>query len=136
MNAKHSRKIARSYTSPYIDILRARNVLHPADGLSNKAIGERLDTPRQIVSKWRKRFFQRRLAGLGGEPRSGRPRGFPPDVVVAVKALAREIPHETGLPLSRPSRADIRREAIARGIMADTGGTTIWRWLPLPRGTR
>jgi hypothetical protein len=71
-------KIARSYTSPYIEVLRARIALHAAEGLSNKAIGERLDTPRQIVSKWRKRFFERRLAGLGDEPRPGRPRGFPP----------------------------------------------------------
>ena len=50
-------------------------------------------------------------------------------MVVAVKALACEIPHETGLPLSRLSRTDIRREAIRRGIVADIGGTTIWRWL-------
>ena len=71
-------RVARSYTSPYIDVLRARIVLHCAEGLSNKAIGERLDTPRQIVSKWRKRFFERRLAGLADEPRPGRPRGFPP----------------------------------------------------------
>ena len=33
-------------------------------------------------------------------------------MVVAFKALAREIPHETGLTLSRLSRVDIRREAI------------------------
>ena len=50
-------------------------------------------------------------------------------MVVAVKALACELPHETGLPLSRLSRADIRREAINRGIVADISGTTIWRWL-------
>ncbi len=71
-------RTARSYTSPYIDVLRARIVLHAADGLSNKAIGERLDTPRQIVSKWRKRFFERRMDGLADEPRPGRPRAFPP----------------------------------------------------------
>lgn len=71
-------RTARSYTSPYIDVLRARIVLHAAEGMSNKAIGERLDTPRQIVSKWRKRFFERRLAGLADEPRPGRPREFPP----------------------------------------------------------
>jgi hypothetical protein len=31
-----------------------------------------LDTPRQIVSKWRKRFFRERLAGLDEELRGGR----------------------------------------------------------------
>ena len=71
-------KISRSYTSPYISVLRAKIVLYAANGLSNKEIGRRLDTARQIVSKWRKRFFERRLAGLDDRPRPGRPRGFPP----------------------------------------------------------
>lgn len=62
-------------------------------------------------------------------PAPAGPGDFPPDVVVAVKALACELPHETGLPLSRLGRADIRREAINRGIVADISGTTIWRWL-------
>ena len=69
---------ARSYTSPYIDVVRAKIVLYAAEGLSNKEIGERLDTPRQIVSKWRKRFFRERLAGLDDLPRGGRPSAFPP----------------------------------------------------------
>lgn len=50
-------------------------------------------------------------------------------MVVAVKALACELPHETGLPLSRLSTSDIRREAVRRGIVADIGGATVWRWL-------
>jgi hypothetical protein len=37
-----------------------------------------LDLPRQIVSKWRKRFFDQRLAGLQELSRRGRPRVFPP----------------------------------------------------------
>ena len=40
--------------------------------------GKRLDTPRQIVSKWRKRFFDQGLAGLEELPRRGRPGRFPP----------------------------------------------------------
>ena len=28
------------------------------------AIAARLDTPRQVVSKWRKRFFEQRMPGL------------------------------------------------------------------------
>ena len=67
--------------------------------------------------------------GSTTDPGQVAPGDFPPDVVVAVKALACEIPHETGLPLSRFSRADLRREVIDRGIVANIGDTTIWRWL-------
>jgi transposase len=40
-----------------------------AAGLSNKTIATRLDTPRQIVSKWRKRFVLARLPGLKSQSR-------------------------------------------------------------------
>ena len=69
---------ARQYTSPYCDVVRAKIVLLAAEGLSNDMIAARLDTPRQIVSKWRKRFFEERLEGLESLPRSGRPPSFPP----------------------------------------------------------
>ncbi len=68
----------RAYTSPYIDVIRAKIVLYAAKGLTNMEIGERLDTPRQIVSKWRKRFFDERLTGLEGQSRRGRPGKFSP----------------------------------------------------------
>ena len=74
----HLEAIARKYTSPYCDVMRAKVVLLAAQGLSNKEIGERLQLPRQIVSKWRKRFFEERLAGLQERPRRGRPRSFSP----------------------------------------------------------
>jgi len=70
--------ITRKYTSPYCDIMRAKVILLAAEGLSNKQIGARLELPRQIVSKWRKRFFEQRLAGLQEQPRRGRPAVFPP----------------------------------------------------------
>ena len=70
--------IARKYTSPYRDVIRARIVLYAARGLSNDEIALRLDTPRQIVSKWRKRFFEQRRAGLDERPRRGRPARFSP----------------------------------------------------------
>jgi hypothetical protein len=59
----------------------------------------------------------------------GVPPCFPPSVVVQVKALACELPHRLGLPLSRLSLADIRQEVIAQGIVAQVSGTTLWRWL-------
>jgi hypothetical protein len=69
---------ARRYTSSYRDVVRARIVLYAADGLGNDQIAARLDTPRQVVSKWRKRFHDQRLAGLGDLPRGGRPPAFSP----------------------------------------------------------
>ena len=70
--------VARKYTSPYYIVVRAKIVLMAAQGLENKEIGERLDLPRQIVSKWRKRFFEERLDGLFDRPRRGRPVTFSP----------------------------------------------------------
>jgi len=46
-----------------------------------------------------------------------------------VKALACELPYKNGIPLSRFSISDIRREVIASGIIAQISGTTLWRWL-------
>lgn len=69
---------SRQYTLPYRDVVRARLVLLAAEGLENKEIGKRLDLRREIVSKWRKRFFEERLPGLEDESRRGRPAGFPP----------------------------------------------------------
>lgn len=69
---------ARRYTSPYVEVVRARIVLYAAEGLGNDEIATRLDTPRQVVSKWRKRFFEQRLAGLIDLPRGGRPPSFSP----------------------------------------------------------
>ena len=50
-------------------------------------------------------------------------------MVVEVKALACQLPAELGLPLARFSLAELRREAISRGIVATVSGTTVWRWL-------
>ena len=70
--------VARKYTSPYYLVMRAKIVLLAAQGLSNTQIAARLDVLRQIVSKWRKRFFAHRIDGLADRPRPGRPRTFSP----------------------------------------------------------
>lgn len=71
-------KISKKYTSPYNMVMRAKVILFAAKKLDNKQIGEKLDLPRQIVSKWRKRFFYERLFGLQERPRHGRTRDFSP----------------------------------------------------------
>jgi len=69
---------ARRYTLPYREVVRAKIVLMAAEGLDNDEIAHRLDTRREIVSKWRKRFFESGLAGLEERPRGGRPPVFSP----------------------------------------------------------
>ena len=69
---------SRQYTSPYRDVVRAKIVLLANLGLANDVIATRLDMPRQIVSKWRRRFYAERLPGLEEQPRGGRPARFSP----------------------------------------------------------
>lgn len=49
--------------------------------------------------------------------------------MVAVKAIACELPAQLGLPLSRLHVPDIQAEVISRGLVASISGTTIWQWL-------
>jgi transposase len=72
------RSLARSYTLPYWQVTRAQMVLLAADGLRNDEIAARLNCRREVVSQWRKRFHEQRLAGLEDRPRRGRPPTFPP----------------------------------------------------------
>lgn len=46
-----------------------------------------------------------------------------------MKALACELPSQLGIPLSRFSIGEIKREVLRRGLVASIGDTTIWRWL-------
>jgi len=46
-----------------------------------------------------------------------------------VKAMACELPKESGQPLSRYSGQDLVREAARRGLVAKISERTIWRWL-------
>jgi len=49
-----------------------------AKGIDNDEIALCLNTSRDVVSMWRKRFFEEGLAGLEERPRRGRPAVFPP----------------------------------------------------------
>lgn len=75
--AELRRRVAR-YTLPYFQVQRAKMILYAAEGLANDQIAARLDTRREVVCLWRKRFFADRLAGLEEHARPGRPRSFSP----------------------------------------------------------
>ena len=75
---EHLISLARKYTAPYRDVIRAKVILMATEGIENKEIGERLNLPRKTVSKWRKRFFYKREKGLVDRPRAGGPFFFSP----------------------------------------------------------
>ena len=109
---------ATKYTRPYFEVLRAKMILLAAEGWSNEAIARSLRTLREVVSLWRKRFFEDRLPGV-----------FPPEVVVTVKALACERRARAQRPLARWSMSELAAETQRTGLVASISGSTIWRWL-------
>ena len=65
---------ARRRTTAQALALRARIILHAAEGESNTAIARGERVTKATVGKWRGRFLRKRLEGLLDEPRPGAPR--------------------------------------------------------------
>lgn len=71
-------EVARRYTAPYGEVVRAKIVLMASEGLSNTEIAQRLDLPREVVSRWRQRYGVEGIDGLADRGRSGRRPTFSP----------------------------------------------------------
>lgn len=120
---------ARQSSGQHRDVLRARIVLAAADGASNTAIARMLGICDDTVRKWRHRFAQYGIDGLGDRPRSGRPRRFSAATVAEVKALACELPTDSEVPLAKWSCPDLAAEAARRGVVTSVSASTVRRWL-------
>jgi transposase-like protein len=137
---------SRDYTSPYRDVVRAKIVLLASQGLGNDRIAARLDMPRQIVSKWRRRFYSHRLSGLDEQPRGGRPARFSPQVswlrsrrwlvscrvVEACRYLAGQSPNC----VRRRCRAASSHRSVARHFGAGSARTRCGRGVIAPGFSR
>ena len=64
--------------------LRSRIVLRCADGHNNRLVAEMLAINENTVSKWRRRFVERRLDGLLDQDRPGAPRQVGDDRIEAI----------------------------------------------------
>jgi hypothetical protein len=94
-------------------IASPRDSIRHARSLANGATGSsKTDYP-----AWR------RSLEAGAQP------AFPPSVVVDVKRLACELPSRSDVPLARWTIPELHREVVARGIVAQISGVTLWRWL-------
>jgi transposase len=107
-------------------------VLQAARGLGNAAIARETGAHLDTVRTWRVRFADgglAALAALADRRRCGRPRRFTPVQVAEVKALACQLPVETGTPLSRWSCPELAREVVARRIAGSISASTVRRRL-------
>ncbi|WP_327731984.1 IS630 family transposase [Streptomyces sp. NBC_00487] len=107
----------RRRSTPQAWALRCRIILACAEGASNKDVAAQLGSTPHAVGRWRARFVQYRIAGLGDMPRPGGPRTVTDEQVAAVvtKTLestpknathwsTRSMAKETGLSQSSVSR--------------------------------
>jgi hypothetical protein len=76
-------------------------VLDAAFGYSNAEISRRRGVVADTARLWRGRYADDGMAGLADRRRCGRPPRFTPVQAAEVKALACQLPAETGAPLSR-----------------------------------
>ena len=107
----------------------AQVVLHAARGRSNARIARETGLHLDTVRTWRGRFAGNRLPALSDRKRSGRPASFTPLQTAQVKALACQLPAESGTPLSRWSAPELAREVVARAIAGAISASTVRRWL-------
>ncbi|MFJ9867478.1 IS630 family transposase [Streptomyces sp. NPDC101165] len=109
--------------------VRAQVVLHAARGRSNARIARQTGLHRDTVRRWRNRFAEQGIVGLSDRPRAGRPPVSTALRRAEAKALACQLPTETGLPVSRWSCPELAAELTARGITGPISPSTVRRWL-------
>ncbi len=123
------KKMAYGHKTPYQARQRAIIVLLAGRGRSNARIAAQTRVHVDTVRTWRGRFAVGGLPALADRRRSGRPPSFTPLQVAEVKALACQLPAETGTPLSRWSCPELAREVVARAIAPAMSASTVRRWL-------
>jgi transposase len=88
---------ARRASSSQALAMRSKIVLAAGEGLSNNDVAARVGCEPHTVAKWRRRFVEKRLEGLGDEKRPGRPATITVDQVedVIVATLESTPPNAT-----------------------------------------
>jgi putative transposase len=142
-------QILRKQTLPHRLIQRARIILLANQGLSNTVISQKVNLHRHQVRYWRQRWLeaeqhlkelesegisQKQLLGevhatLGDEPRSGAPATFTVEQIVAIVAVACEVPEGSGRPISHWTPRELAEEVVRRGIVSSISPRSVRRFL-------
>lgn len=143
------KQILRKQTNPHRLVQRARIILLASQGLSNTLISQQVNLHRHQVRYWRKRWqtseerlqelelegipqkqlCQEVASVLTDQARSGAPATFEIEQIVAIVAVACEIPESSGRPISHWTPKELADEAIKRGIVSSISPRSVRRFL-------
>jgi transposase len=132
---KVMKKRIRGTRTAWRDRLRAKIVLAAATGHCTARIARDLRISQDTARKWRGRFADRGLEGLGDLPRPARPRQIGAEARAAVVALACQLPAVTGVPLAHWTGPELAAELAARGLASPMSASSVLRILaehPVP----
>ncbi|EST24221.1 hypothetical protein M878_31565 [Streptomyces roseochromogenus subsp. oscitans DS 12.976] len=119
--------MAYGHKTPSPARMRVHVVLHAARDRSNAGVARETGLHLDTVGTWRRRFAEQGMPGPADRKRSGRPPSFTALQTAQVKALACQLPAETGTPLSRWSCPEPAREAMERGIAPAVSASPVRR---------
>ena len=104
-------------------------VLLAAQGLTNRAIGERLSVAAKTAGRWRQRYHAEGPKGLRDEPRSGAPSPYKPEHKAWFFQKVLEEARDNGVPTSRWTCKELVEFAKRAGLSPTPDPATLWRWL-------
>jgi len=142
-------QILRKQTNPHRLVQRARIILLANQGLSNTLISQQVNLHRHQVRYWRQRWLQAQeylhqlelegisqkplrqevAAALSDQSRSGAPATFEVKQIVAIVAVACEVPESSGRPISHWTPRELADEVIKRGIVSSISPRSVRRFL-------
>jgi len=127
-------QLIRTHSTPQQLALRARMIVHAAEGMGVRKSARELGVWPKTVRYWRKRWRQADdkqsvCERLADAPRSGAPPTFTPEQICAVVAMTCEKPSESELPISQWSQREIAGEVMRRGLVPSISQRSVGRFL-------
>jgi transposase len=127
-------QLIRAHSTSQQLALRARIIVHAADGVGVRASAREFSIWPKTVREWRQRWRgaaegQSVADRLADAPRSGAPATFTPEQVCALVAMTCEKPSDSERPISQWSQREIADEAMRRGIILSISQRSVGRFL-------
>jgi putative transposase len=126
-------QLVRTHSTARQLALRARMIVHAADGVGVRESARELGVWPKTVRYWRKRWRQADdkcsvCERLADAPRSRAPPTYTPEQICAVVAMTCEKPSESERPISQWSQREIADEAIRRGLVPKISQRSVGRF--------